>query len=1103
MKMVCKYGKIKLFLHSVLFLGTRDGFCFIKLIRKMLDTKNYSLEKHLEALCAADADYNLLLDAWRLNKNNLPNALSTIASYFPHYSRHDDSHSMTLLDNIQRLLGRDRVERLGPTDTFLILMGGLTHDLGMYMSYTFLEEEWDKPEMADLLRTYAASADKQIAAAANLLLNHRHCPKEPTKNFKWALELRNAVTLIIAQQMRGGHGDRSKDYLNRKDDLFAKMAHDFYCDAFPKRYLSLLADVAHLHGADFKELMSLLPLEDDGLRGDKVHPRFIACMIRLGDLLDVDSNRFNSFTMATLKEVPESSKAHFDKHQSVKHLLISPNGIEAELDCPTDASYRVARELFDMLEAEVEKQSQNWNLIAPDDLGGLPPVLHSDKINIYYKGTKTRPELRNLRFDISSKRTFEMLKGGAIYENPGRVFIREIVQNALDATKLQIWKDRDYYFPYHLTNPERDIKSAADIKFVSDVPQSIYNRYPINLKVEYDEEKQVVRVICEDWGTGISEESLIRMTSQVGASRKADKNYEDMVNEMPYFLQPTAAFGLGLQTVFYVANEFTVDTHYPGEPTRRIVFRSSVDGSFCSIEEENIDFKRQTGDTDQTKDVAHGTTVTIEIDTDHFGELFEIDGDELEGLKKNTDSTPYYIVSEVEKYIDDTFEHVESVPIHYTSAYQTKVFGKEETDDSYKAFVEEQNFRVGWKQDDRGVLLFRVEENKFGSDVVLSFGPDYPHGLCLRDIPIISSSYIEYSNEYVKKWNLFCRQADRFLTISRDSLLPQGEDWCRKIWEVLYPDVLRFIYSKLLEACKEACENNDVNKDSLQKQYYQFCRENWLLPNPLNVDYQLLDDYELDKGSFVKLNGDAVTAKELFETKVVADCDRLYGRDKKVMIDELRDDLKKKLSLSDDTVLCTKNDVEFPENFVCSRIVALEYISRNFVVYIVEKSVECPRFVDINPKNIGEWYSQGHVKNDYAKVILRELVRVAGIERHSRKVDLMHGLKEYEKIVVKKEKGIQLGYELPYHGNCWIYPMPVDNAEYEDAGGKELLREEMKEKLEMGYIKELVPEYLVKLIQKYNALNNDKLTAEEIYDEYIRLILDVHYGYQAPEGKGK
>lgn len=1025
----------------------------------MLDTKNYSLEKHLEALCAADPDYNLLLDAWRLNKKNLPKALSTIASYFPHYSRHDDSHSMTLLDNIQRLLGRDRVERLGPTDTFLILMAGLTHDLGMYMSYTFLEEEWAKPEMADLLTSYASSADKQISDAANLLLNQRLRPDDPAKGFKWALELRNAVTLIIAQQMRGGHGDRSKDYLNKKDDLFAKMAHDFYCDAFPSRYLSLLADVAHLHGANFGELMEL-PHEDDGLRGDKVHPRFIACMIRLGDLLDVDSNRFNDFTLSTLKEMPESSKAHFDKHQAVKHLLISPDGIEAELDCPTDASYRVARELFDMLEKEVEKQSQNWNRIAPADLGGLPPVLHNDSIKIYYKGAKTRPELRNLRFDISSKRTFEMLKGGAIYEDPGQVFIREIVQNAMDATKLQIWKDMDYYFPYHLTNPERDIKSAADIKFASDLPQSIYNRYPINLKVEYDEEKQVVRVICEDWGTGISEESLIRMTSQVGASRKADRDYEAMVEEMPYFLQPTAAFGLGLQTVFYVANEFTVDTHYPGEPTRRIIFRSSVDGSFCSIEEENIDFKRPIKGTDQTKDVPHGTTVTIEIDTNHFGELFELDRDDLEGLMKNTDSVPYYIVSEVERYINNTFEHVENIPILYKSEYQTKVFGKEEKGDKYEFLSEEQHFRVGWKWDDYGHLLFRIEENKFGSEIVVSFDT-FGCRLLFRDIPISS----DFNFKFARKWRLFCRQADKFVTISRDRLLPHGEDWCQKTWNVLSPDILRLMYPKLLKDCKEACENNGDNKLFLQNQYYWFCRENWISPKPLKVDYQPLDDYLLDKDYSVKLNHNRVSAKQLFEERKVFVYDETFETKRT----EILKQIKTVLSPSDDTVFCYHETVSFPESFVCSRIVAI----RNARVYALNTDAETPQFVEIDTKDI-KYY----------------------VNRHNR---LVHGLKEYKKIVVGKGSAPQLGYSIPEYGNCWIYPMPVLDAKYIDADGNILKKEEMRLKLEKGYIKELVPEYLVKLIQKYNALKNDKLTADEIYNEYIRLILDAHYGYSSPD----
>lgn len=1024
----------------------------------MLDTKNYSLEKHLEALCAADPDYNLLLAAWRLNKKNLPNALSTIASYFPHYSRHDDSHSMTLLDNVQLLLGRDRVERLGPTDTFLILMAGLTHDLGMYMSYTFLEEEWNKPQMADLLRTYASSADKQISDAANLLLNQRLRPDDPAKGFKWALELRNAVTLIIAQQMRGGHGDRSKDYLNKKDDLFAKMAHDFYCDAFPSRYLSLLADVAHLHGANFGELMEL-PHEDDGLRGDKVHPRFIACMIRLGDLLDADSNRFNDFTLSTLKEMPESSKAHFDKHQAVKHLLISPDGIEAELDCPTDASYRVARELFDMLEKEVEKQSQNWKRIAPADLGGLPPVLHNDSIKIYYKGAKTRPELRNLRFDISSKRTFEMLKGGAIYKNPGRVFIREIVQNAMDATKLQIWKDMDYFFPYHLTNPERDIRSAADIKFASDVPQSIYERYPINLKVEYDEEKQVVRVVCEDWGTGISEESLIRMTSQVGASRKADRDYEAMVEKMPYFLQPTASFGLGLQTVFYVANEFTVDTHYPGEPTRRIVFRSSVDGSFCSIEEENIDFKRPIPGTEQTKAVSHGTTVTIEIDPKHFGEFFELDRDDLDELMKSMDSVPYYIVSKVESYINDTFEHVENIPILYTSAYQTKVFGKEEKGDKYEFLSEEQHFRVGWKWDDDGTLLFRIEENKFGSEIVVSFDP-LGCRLLFRDIPI--SSDLDFI--FARKWSLFYRQADKFVTISRDRLLPQGRDRLKKTWDVLSPDILRLVYPKLFENCKEACENNDDNKHSLKRQYYGFCRENWISPKPINVDYQPLNDYLLDKNYSVKLNNNRVSAKQLFEAR------QLVFIDTHTIIKEDREELKNNLSLSDYTILCSRYVMTFPETFVCSRIVTA-FFSREYS--FLETNAETPQFVEIDTKDI----------KDYSVV----------------QYSLMHGLKEYKKIVVGMENAPQLGYSLPNYGNCWIYPMPVRNADYEDADGNEIEREEMRLKLEKGYIKKLVPDYLVKLIQKYNALKNDKLTADEIYNEYIRLILDTHYGYSSPD----
>lgn len=103
------------------------------------------------------------------------------------------------------------------------------------------------------------------------------------------------------------------------------------------------------------------------------------------------------------------------------------------------------------------------------------------------------------------------------------------------------------------------------------------------------------------------------------------------------------------------------------------------------------------------------------------------------------------------------------------------------------------------------------------------------------------------------------------------------------------------------------------------------------------------------------------------------------------------------------------------------------------------------------------------------------------------------GYNEYEAIVVNDAP--MLGMDLPYHCNCGIYE-PKSNYSFE----QEILdtaksREELKQKLETGWIQKLVPDYIVKLIQKHNILKN-KLTKEDIYDSYIRLILDSKFGFE-------
>ena len=642
-----------------------------------MGNQNNTLEGHLNSF--KDPKAQELAAAWIINKRELSEPLSTITTAFPTYSLHDASHSQTIIETIERLLGNN-IRKLSATDTFMLLMAAYTHDLGMFLSYKTIEDKWKTKDFAKKINELENHRDPQIAKAAKLLRETQEKFNTTANNTSngtllWALEVKNAVTLLTIELFRGEHAKRSEDYLNN-DSEFAKLLANI------NQYGGLrptLAKIAYLHCEDFSKVF-VLDKEANGYTGagDKCHPRFVACMIRLGDLLDFDNNRFNNFALAMVKEVPETSLVHYKKHLSTgdETSLISPNEIRVSFNCQQDDVYREAAKWKKMVEQELYHMHAFWPEIVPEELSGNGrngfrlPSAKQINIKLKYQGKENpNPDLMNLRFDISSKKTFEMLKGGAIYENPGRVFLREIVQNALDATKLQIWLDMDIHLPFDLKAPERHIGSREDIRFFGDIPASVYNKYPVSLDVDYNKEDQSIIVTCEDCGTGISDESLIRMTSQVGESRKADKDYEKTIKAMPYFLQPTAAFGLGLQTVFYVTDEFTVETRCPGEKARRIVFRTSTNGSYCSIVDENIEFKRTVAGTDQKRDVPHGTTVKIVIDKEHFDRLFELDEKEYKKLISSPASFGYHIPKSIDSFARETLTDIYDIPFRYHSPY--------------------------------------------------------------------------------------------------------------------------------------------------------------------------------------------------------------------------------------------------------------------------------------------------------------------------------------------------------------------------------------------------------------------------------------------------
>ena len=1028
-----------------------------------MSVKHFTLESHLKAVTKDEGLWNI----WKQAKEDIPKVLSQIPLGFPNYSMHDESHSRKIIETIELLLGGKGIETLSAIDTFMLLMSAYSHDLGMYLSYTRLIEEFLMPESQRELDSLTRHRDRVVSDAAQLIKYNLADIKKDKNVWIHALEINNAIRILTSQLMRNNHADRSYDYILNNDEIGKALHLDNY-----SRIKKSLAIISHLHGTDFQQIFMELKQEENSImeHPGKYHPRFVACMIRLGDLLDVSENRFNAYTIQQIKELPEISVAHQQKHECIESLNICRERICATFNCPNDAVYRVVSDWYETLYEELKEQRLHWEEIAPNELilfYHLPPSTKKGKdgIEILFHGVSgISPELMNLRFDISSQRTFEMLKGGSIYKNSGTVFIREIVQNALDATKLQIWKDIDIHLPFCLQNPEREIKTSNDIYFSDDIPDEVYGKYPIDLKVDFDVHNQSIIVSCEDWGTGISEESLIRMTSQVGASRKADKDYEKTIDRMPFFLQPTSAFGLGLQTVFYVANEFTIDTHYPGEPTRRIVFRTSANGSYCSIEKEGFDFSRN------KKKVTHGTTVKIIISYKQWGNLLNLKDDEVIRIMDNPESLDYFIPKVIDDYIKKTFNEIEKISFHYSSPYCdfTSIKKQDSLEEHFICLLDEkERFRlygrwIGDRDQNGNIshninLEFLLEEIIHGSRIKCRFiSPQIYCGelmesckISLKGIPLVN---IRIPFSFVEmEWDLYNRTADPLVTISRDNFTPKGERLVLDMLEELMPEIIRLTHGILKES-------------KLLHNYYYLCLTNWSQKTPVNeVNYDTFKGYKRNYNYL----GKPCSASRLFEAEeiVIIRREDLHDYENHSLMVQLIKSLH--LPKNNKTIIADLvSSYSIPCQFTCDKIAYKELeINGNIEI------IEC---LFLRKDSLCKPHTVSISDNDFKWVDISKTI---------------YGFEKYKEIVVDSNAP-SLGKDIPAFSSCWIFPIyDYDNLltlfiELYNCKGKEKQKEILH-----SHIHKIVPAFYVGMIQKHSILH-ENITQEEIYDTYVRLIID-------------
>lgn len=542
----------------------------------------YKLETHLKYLCENNPEYKNLCSSWELNKTTYKNILATIQLNYPHYSLHDSTHSESIITNIEMILGEDRIKKLSPTDTWLILNCAYLHDFGMVLLYSNIEREWSTEDFQKYLKKLKKSSDFNLKEAINYIENLQENLNKDDFEIIWPLKIRQYVTEIISDYYRGRHSDLSKEYLNKLEEWNLDLTQNGLINT---RLINLIAEISSLHTHEFSDVMKLDYISN-GYNADYIHPRFIAEMIRLGDLLDLDNRRFNEYVENVVGEFPEKSKVHKAKHKATTHILITPEIIELRADCPDNRVYREVRNLVTWLDEEIKNIYLNIKDIFPNNLEGYIPKLK--KVDLLIDGKEDLEGRSDLKFKISQKKAFEIVEGSNIYGEK-MAFIREFIQNALDASKIQLWRD--------LNDGIYDIL-LKDTKYESLTPFEllkckILDNYNINIYIN-NINTDTVGVIIEDKGTGISLENL-KLMCDVGESyddKSEIYNESCSSDSMPSWLRPTSGFGIGMQSGFLVSDKFKVHTKCDNSPVMEIQFEPATTG-YISIIQSNQKIKKR------------------------------------------------------------------------------------------------------------------------------------------------------------------------------------------------------------------------------------------------------------------------------------------------------------------------------------------------------------------------------------------------------------------------------------------------------------------------------------------------------------------------------
>jgi hypothetical protein len=491
--------------------------------------------------------------------------LKRIISVMPEFDLHDETHSEKIIENIEMLLGNEKLNSLSTYELFLLYLSAFFHDCAMApsdweintMKLTEGNEQYFQVDFSikhDLKTPLKFSVAKEIIIAkethlykkfesdiknwiftphskdelitylSSLLIeyqNYRNGFTDKLKGVKDSSEFAELNESIRVDYIRATHHTRIETYIKNLETTFGVAL-----PACGKKLARDLSLICKSHGEDV-DFIKNMNVNAQYYGPESANLQFVAMLLRLGDIIHFSYDR---------APVDLRSSRLFNSKYSFLQWVIKDSGVNYSIDkgkisfrshCETPDTYFKLHQYIDWIEIEIQNYfrfQRQWSRNYIDNL----------QDNVGRKGITNDEEAflpkRGLSFSLNQAKIIDLLMGVGLYKDK-YACLRELYQNSLDAVRCMLSK-----------NELENCSTYGNIEF------------------RIDKEAGKRYLCCIDNGIGMTKDVIENYLLKIGDSYYKSADFYKQQAMWDAKFTPTSQFGIGILSCFMIGNEIEITT---------------------------------------------------------------------------------------------------------------------------------------------------------------------------------------------------------------------------------------------------------------------------------------------------------------------------------------------------------------------------------------------------------------------------------------------------------------------------------------------------------------------------------------------------------------